>query len=104
MRPATSPTSCGKTSRCIGLSFAVRLAVFPYGARWSECEDGWRASYAYPQRIYLPEHGEIDDAPVEPGQLVAALAGYGVPVELIDCDLTDGDAVVSALGMRAAAR
>jgi hypothetical protein len=42
--------------------------------------------------------------PVEPAQLVAALAGYGVPVELIDCNLTDGDAVVSALGMRAAAR
>jgi hypothetical protein len=51
-----------------------------------------------------PSGGGANDAPVEPGQLVAALAGYGVPVELIDCDLTDGDAVVSALGMRAAAR
>lgn len=69
-----------------------------------ECEDGWRASCAYPQRIYLPARGERDDALGEPAQLVAALAGYGVPVELIDCDLTDGDVVVSALGMRAAAR
>jgi hypothetical protein len=57
-----------------------------------------------PTPIYLPARGESDDALVEPAQLVAALAGYGVPVEPIDCDLTDGDAVVSALRMRAAAR
>ena len=78
----------------------IRLSSVVYRNVWPpRC-----ASCAYPQRIYLPAHGESDDAPVEPGQLVAALAGYGVPVELIDCDLTDGDVVVSALGMRAAAR
>jgi hypothetical protein len=62
-----------------------------------ECEDGWRASRAYPQRIYLPKRGQSDDAPVPPHELAAALSSYGVPVELIDCDLSDGDEVLSAL-------
>jgi hypothetical protein len=69
-----------------------------------ECEDGWRASHAYPQRVYLPEQGASDDASVDPGQLVAALTDYGVPVEIIDCDPTDGDAVVSAIGTRTSGR
>lgn len=62
-----------------------------------ECKGGWRASRAYPQHIYLPVRGQRDDAPARPHELVAALSSYGVPVELIDCDLTDGDDVVSAL-------
>jgi hypothetical protein len=62
-----------------------------------ECEDGWRASHAYPERIYLPRHGRRDEAIVEPGELAVSLSRYGVPVELIDCDLCDGEALVSAL-------
>jgi hypothetical protein len=68
-----------------------------------ECKDGWRASHAYPQRIYLPKRGQLDEPPARLGELVSALSGYGVPVELIDCDLTSCDAVVSALVLRAAA-
>jgi hypothetical protein len=62
-----------------------------------ECADGWRASRAYPRRIYLPKRGE-PDAPARPHELADALSSYGVPVELIDCELADGDEVVSALG------
>jgi hypothetical protein len=62
-----------------------------------ECKDGWRASRAYPQHIYLPARGQRDDAPAKPRELATALSSYGVPVELIDCDLTDGDDVVSTL-------
>jgi hypothetical protein len=57
---------------------------------------------AYPERIYLPERGQSEDASAQPSELVAGLAGYGVPVELIDCELSADDAVISALGPRAA--
>jgi hypothetical protein len=67
-----------------------------------ECEDGWRASRAYPKRIYLPQQGHGDDARARPRELAAALSSYGVPVEVIDCDLTSDDGVVSALEARAA--
>jgi hypothetical protein len=66
-----------------------------------ECEDGWRASCAFPQHIYLPRRGQSDDARAEPRELAAALSGYGVPVGLIDCDLTSGDGVLLALEARA---
>jgi hypothetical protein len=65
-----------------------------------ECEDGWRASHAYPERIYLPIHGGCDDGMIEPRQLAVSLGRYGVPVELIDCDLCDSEAIVSVLGAR----
>lgn len=63
----------------------------------AECSDGWRASRAYPQRIYVPSRGQSDDAVTRPQELADALSSYGVPVELIDCELADGDEVVSAL-------
>lgn len=62
-----------------------------------ECEAGWRASHAYPHHVYLPERGPDNDGGVEPAALVAPLASYGVPVELIDCDLASDEAVLSAL-------
>jgi hypothetical protein len=68
-----------------------------------ECEDGWRASRAYPQRIYLPKRGQGDDAVAQSRELAAGLSSYGVPVELIDCDLTSGDGVLLALEARASA-
>lgn len=67
-----------------------------------ECEDGWRASLAYPRCIYLPKRGQSDDARAQARELAAPLSSYGVPVELIDCDLTSGDGVVSALEAGAA--
>jgi hypothetical protein len=69
-----------------------------------ECEDGWRASFAYPERIYLPIHGGCDDRMIESGQLAVSLSRYGVPLELIDCDPCDSEAIVSALGTRAFGR
>jgi hypothetical protein len=42
-----------------------------------ECEHGWRASHAYPERLLVP-------ARAAPGERVAeALEVYGVPVELV---------------------
>jgi hypothetical protein len=47
-----------------------------------ECERGFRASHAYPQRVYVPV-----DASLHPKrsweELVAGLDAYGVPVELL---------------------
>jgi hypothetical protein len=40
-----------------------------------ETEAGWRASQAYPARLYVPEP-----------ELLAALAGYGVPVSCSECE------------------
>jgi hypothetical protein len=40
-----------------------------------ETEHGWRGSHAYPARLYVPEP-----------ELVAALAGYGVPISCSECE------------------
>jgi hypothetical protein len=55
-------------------------------ALWGEVvegERGWRASHAYPTRIYVPlragsDHQEVNDIALD-------LAVYGVPVEVLDC-------------------
>lgn len=46
-----------------------------------ECERGFRASHAYPLRIYVP----ADPSPANPSweQLVTGLEVYGVPVEVL---------------------
>ena len=69
-----------------------------------ECEHGWRASHAYPERIYL--HSGADWPLLGPDQLSAdqlggALVGYGVPVERVACG-TPGE-LVEALGREAEA-
>jgi hypothetical protein len=69
-----------------------------------ESEQGWRASHAYPQRIYLPKRGQLDEPPARLGELVSALSGYGVPVKLIDGDLSMVGALVAAVKARAAAQ
>ena len=47
-----------------------------------ECEHGWRASHAYPERIYVHSGGDWPDG----AGLTGALAGYGVPVERVACE------------------
>jgi hypothetical protein len=49
-----------------------------------ECERGWRASHAYPERVYVPLR---DGRRPRLGQeeIASALADYGVPVELLPC-------------------
>jgi len=69
-----------------------------------ECKQGWRASHAYPERIYLPTRSESGEALPQLGDLAAALSAYGVPVKLIDGDLSMVGALVGALKARAAAQ
>lgn len=58
-----------------------------------ECERGWRASHAYPARLYVPAPPASKLSlfrslrpPALPGEEIAlGLAEYGVPVEVVDC-------------------
>jgi hypothetical protein len=56
-----------------------------------ECERGWRASHAYPARIYVlaPQRRGLafltgPRPALPPEQIASALADYGVPVEIVD--------------------
>jgi len=59
-----------------------------------ECERGFRASSAYPARIYIPT-----DAPGKAGceaeELVEHLGAYGVPVKLLDARCAEAPRVLS---------
>lgn len=74
---------------CLGPIDRPLACAFGRVSLWGEvleCERGWRASVAYPQHIYLPaeplvRHGH------SPTQIALDLAGYGVPVELVEQDL-----------------
>jgi hypothetical protein len=44
-----------------------------------ECERGFRASHAYPLRLYLP----VDCTAEDRDDVAHALGSYGVPVELL---------------------
>jgi hypothetical protein len=53
-----------------------------------ECECGWRASHAYPARLYVPlgEQGRFSTLfgyGADAERLAQALRAYGVPVELV---------------------
>jgi len=63
-----------------------------------ECEHGWRASHAYPGRIYVHSGA---DWPLDADQLTGALASYGVPVEHVACGTPDE--LVEALSRKAEA-
>ena len=80
----------------IGASPVVLGRVAVWGSV-IECADGWRASHAYPPDLFVPVRG------VSPGpdELRPALARYGVPVELLDCEPRRG-VVARALGELAA--
>src|SRR5207302_10888345 len=47
-----------------------------------ECAWGWRASLAYPERIYVPAWTARSGLP--PQEVALSLADYGVPIELLD--------------------
>jgi hypothetical protein len=63
-----------------------------------ECENGWRATHAYPAALFVPTarprrfgfgHGLVRPSlPVE--EIATRLGGYGVPVEIVDCSGTRG--------------
>jgi len=55
-----------------------------------ECERGWRASHAYPARLYLLLGGDrhlsfLPRRGADAERLALALRAYGVPVELVAC-------------------
>ncbi len=66
-----------------------------------ECEQGWRASLAYPERLYVP----MLDAPgheSRAARVALDLTDYGVPVNLLELD-TAGDIIAELTAATAAA-
>ena len=49
-----------------------------------EGERGWRASHAYPRRLYVPSRSLAGSTTVTPAEVALDLTAYGVPVELLD--------------------
>ena len=58
-----------------------------------ECERGFRASYAYPKRIFVPSDADGRRGCVE--ELAASLREYGVPVELLPVRHADAARVLA---------
>jgi len=61
-----------------------RIAVLGRVSLWGqvvECEWGWRASHAYPERLVVPQ--PPGDA-VRAAHIAKSLEGYGVPVEIVE--------------------
>jgi hypothetical protein len=48
-----------------------------------ECERGWRASRAYPERLFVPLADENGEIACDAGEIARELRVYGVPVELL---------------------
>ncbi len=70
-----------------------------------ECTRGWRASHAYPKVIYVPAtRGPYWLRAERRDEVALALAGYGVPVELLDTDARNPAEVAAALGAESAHR
>jgi hypothetical protein len=59
-----------------------------------ECERGWRASHAYPERLFVPTLGRVSDVAA---RIAGGLKAYGVPVEVLHASAGSGtrDEVVS---------
>jgi hypothetical protein len=47
------------------------------------CERGWRASHAYPSRLYVPARS---GAVLPVADVARGLGDYGVPVEVVPCE------------------
>jgi len=86
--------------RSPGLSWRqprVQAPVFGRVSLWGrivECDRGWRGERAYPALLYVPvlagdAHRFVpqpDTPSLPPEAVAAALAAYGVPVELLSCE------------------
>jgi hypothetical protein len=75
----------------LGAEGGCRHGVIGRVSLWGsvvECENGWRASHAYPERIYVPAGSEPGTVLAEASDLAAALSVYGVPVQVIDSDVS----------------
>ena len=68
-----------------------------------ECTRGWRASRAYPSRIYVPQRPAPYWLRAERSEEIAlGLTDYGVPVELLDAAAGRPEELVVALEAEAA--
>jgi hypothetical protein len=67
-----------------------------------EGERGWRASHAYPARIYVPPRGTACRR-VDPLEVALELGRYGVPVEILDDGVhEDAERVLAELAQHVA--
>ena len=66
-----------------------------------ECEQGWRASLAYPERLYVPML-EASGHESRAARVALDLTDYGVPVNLLELDV-GGDIVAELTAAAAAA-
>lgn len=66
-----------------------------------ECEQGWRASLAYPERLYVPLLNATGDES-RAARIALDLTDYGVPVELFEVDVA-GDIIAELTAVAAAA-
>jgi hypothetical protein len=69
-----------------------------------ECEHGWRASHAYPERLYLLGRSEEEESLSPREEIAVGLSVYGVPVEVRECNTNKPEAVVDAVCFGAATR
>jgi hypothetical protein len=70
------------------LRWPVLSRVIGRVALWGavvECDDGWRASHAYPERLYVPSLLEELDTCCDASTIARELTAYGVPIELLEC-------------------
>lgn len=67
-----------------------------------ECEHGWRASHAYPERLYVPSLHEERETACDASEIARDLTTYGVPVEPLECGLLED--LAAALKLTLAAR
>jgi hypothetical protein len=66
-----------------------------------ECEDGWRASLAYPERLFVPLAYANGELACDAGEIARELGVYGVPVELLEPGSRED--MAAALDLRIAA-
>jgi hypothetical protein len=64
-----------------------------------ECERGFRASHAYPRRIFVPTDADGRRGHVD--EIAASLCEYGVPVELLPVRHADAAPVLAQFGRNA---
>jgi len=62
-----------------------------------ECERGFRASHAYPSRIYVPRDDQRRTEQLGLDEIAQHLAVYGVPVEPLDAGCAEAPAVLASM-------
>jgi hypothetical protein len=79
----------GRLARYLGFPFASPLVprnrIVGTVALWGhvvECEQGWRAEYAYPCQLWVPSYGPGRERDL--AMVLDDLAGYGVPVDFLN--------------------